>query len=42
MTLALYLPGSGGAAPRWLQIAVGVVVLGLVAARLWLFFRRRK
>ncbi|WP_263398773.1 hypothetical protein [Streptomyces venezuelae] len=40
-TLALYLPGSGSL-PRWAQIAVGVVVLGLVATRLWLTFRRRK
>ncbi|MFI7322954.1 hypothetical protein [Streptomyces venezuelae] len=40
-TLALYLPGSG-ALPRWAQITVGVVVLGLVATRLWLTFRRRK
>ncbi|MET7358933.1 hypothetical protein ABZS76_10820 [Streptomyces sp. NPDC005562] len=39
--LALYLPGSG-ATPRWLQITVGVVVLGLIAARIWLFIRRRK
>ncbi|MFJ2767296.1 hypothetical protein [Streptomyces sp. NPDC087300] len=39
--LSLYLPGSG-ALPRWAQIAVGVVVLGLVATRLWLFLRRRK
>ncbi|MEV5978289.1 hypothetical protein [Streptomyces sp. NPDC052114] len=39
--LALYLPGSG-ALPRWMQVTVGVIVLGLVAARLWLFLRRRK
>lgn len=41
MTLALYLPGSG-TLPRWVQITVGVVVLGLIAARIWLFLRRRK
>ncbi|MFD8771423.1 hypothetical protein [Streptomyces sp. NPDC059916] len=41
MTLALYLPGLG-AAPHWLRITVGVIVLGLMVARLWLFFRRRK
>ncbi|MHB9756959.1 hypothetical protein ACYBSK_21520 [Streptomyces sp. BYX5S] len=39
--LAVFLPELG-AVPRWLQIAAGVVVLGLMAARLWLFFRRRK
>ncbi|MFD5124707.1 hypothetical protein [Streptomyces sp. NPDC058385] len=39
--LALYLPGLG-AAPRWLHITVGVIILGLMIARLWLFFRRRK
>ncbi|MGB8939033.1 MAG: hypothetical protein WCD21_02140 [Streptomyces sp.] len=39
--LALYLPGSG-ALPHWVRITVGVVVLGLIAARLWLTFRRRK
>lgn len=41
MTLALYLPGSG-ALPRWAQITVGLVILGAVATRLWLTFRRRK
>ncbi|MET8209613.1 hypothetical protein OHU25_40965 [Streptomyces sp. NBC_00117] len=41
MTLALYLPGLG-ATPRWLHITVGVIILGLMIARLWLFFRRRK
>lgn len=40
-TLALYPPGSGSL-PRWAQITVGVVVVGLVATRLWLTFRRRK
>ncbi|MGY0489909.1 hypothetical protein [Streptomyces sp. WG-D5] len=39
--LAVFLPELS-AVPRWLQIAAGVVVLGLMAARLWLFFRRRK
>ncbi|ATL25902.1 hypothetical protein [Streptomyces formicae] len=39
--LALYLPGSG-ALPRWARITVGIVVLGLIATRLWLTFRRRK
>lgn len=39
--LAVYLPMSG-AIPRWLQITVGVVVLGLIVARLVLFYRRRK
>ncbi|MFF3490245.1 hypothetical protein ACFYWS_02745 [Streptomyces sp. NPDC002795] len=39
--LALYLPGLD-AVPRWLQITAAVVVLGLMAARVWLFFRRRK
>lgn len=41
MTLVLYLPGSG-VLPRWVQITVGVIVLGLIAARLWLRFRRRQ
>lgn len=39
--LALYLPGSG-VLPRWVQITVGVIVLGLIVARLWLHFRRRR
>ncbi|MFF1695136.1 hypothetical protein ACFVXC_16100 [Streptomyces sp. NPDC058257] len=41
MPFALYLPGAG-ALPRWLQIAVGVLVIGSMAARIWLFLRRRK
>ncbi|WP_367039205.1 hypothetical protein [Streptomyces sp. Je 1-332] len=41
MLIALYFPGAG-ALPRWAQITVGVVVLGLIAARLWLHFRRRR
>ncbi|MFE1954200.1 MULTISPECIES: hypothetical protein [Streptomyces] len=36
-----YLPDSG-AVPPWLRVLFGVVVLGLLAARLWLFWRRRK
>ncbi len=39
--LALFLPELG-AVPRWLQITAAVVVLGLMATRVWLFFRRRK
>ncbi len=39
--LALYLPELG-AVPRWLQITAGVVVLGLLVARVVLFLRRRK
>ncbi|MEU6841222.1 hypothetical protein ABZ930_05010 [Streptomyces sp. NPDC046716] len=38
---AIFLPLSHGA-PQWLKITIAVVALGLVAARLWLFFRRRK
>ncbi|MEV2250226.1 hypothetical protein AB0I94_06585 [Streptomyces sp. NPDC050147] len=41
MQIALYLPGAD-ALPRWVQITVGVVVLGLFLARLWLHFRRRR
>ncbi|MFH8484697.1 hypothetical protein [Streptomyces longisporoflavus] len=41
MRLALYLPGAG-ALPQWLQITVAVVVIGSMATRIWLFFRRRK
>ncbi len=37
---ALYLPGAS--LPRWLQITVGVVVRGLLAARVWLHLRRRR
>ena len=38
--LALYLPALD-AVPRWLQITAGVVVLGLMVTRVWLFLRRR-
>lgn len=41
MTEAAFLPESG-AVPVWLRITFGVVVLGLLATRLWLFWRRRK
>ncbi|WP_420031998.1 hypothetical protein ACN2WE_03790 [Streptomyces sp. cg28] len=38
---AIFLPLSHEAS-YWLKIAIAIVALGLVAARLWLFFRRRK
>ncbi|MFE0102928.1 hypothetical protein [Streptomyces sp. NPDC059009] len=41
MTLVLFLPDAG-AVPRWLQITAIVVLLGLAAARIWLYLRRRK
>ncbi|WP_309049094.1 hypothetical protein [Streptomyces sp.] len=39
--IALYLPGSS-TLPRWVQVTVGIVLLGLIAARIWLTYRRRK
>ncbi|MGD6747858.1 hypothetical protein ACOKM3_39155 [Streptomyces sp. BH106] len=39
--LALFLPRLD-AVPRWLQITAAVVILGLMATRVWLFIRRRK
>ncbi|RAJ86716.1 MULTISPECIES: hypothetical protein [unclassified Streptomyces] len=38
---AIFLP-MAHEAPYWLRITIAAVALGLVAARLWLFFRRRK
>ncbi|MFF2852660.1 hypothetical protein ACFVT5_41165 [Streptomyces sp. NPDC058001] len=41
MTVAVFLPDSG-VLPPWVRIVVAVVIVGLVAARIYLAYRNHR